>query len=375
MLSLLLSVASENTLACDEHAFRLFAPKECDNLREQCLVALKSRTRTERSVAICEVGGTCNIFYKCVEKQLLKTGCSGHPLLGAGLKEAREACATTSTMAKQCLDKKTECMNSKNDPTSAPTPSPTSTPFSWQDCGAFQNLTNGQTYEDQYGPYSASRGPSTLPQSRPGQLLVLEQIAADCSEPMPVARSYDGHAWEGVPPRNLQPECHISDVPQDTHACVIIVPEICPDIGMSCSYRVTARSGLSLQPNQTVARLFRQATFGTTMADLRSFFKDHDTRSVSLRSSPSPVSPSSSASMLPAISSWLHTQMNETATPPTLLPSPVAEQRVRERPAPQQRAPGQRPRRLPRRAAAGKLRGGLLGSGGPPRGFRQRGIS
>ena len=50
------------------------------------------------------------------------------------------------------------------------------------------------------GANGASAADVPLPPSAAGLLLVLRRIARDCSSTVAVARSYDGHRWEGVQP-------------------------------------------------------------------------------------------------------------------------------------------------------------------------------
>ena len=78
-----------------------------------------------------------------------------------------------------------------------------------------------------------------------------------------VARSFDGHAWEVIPPARVQPQC----TPSGT--CVVAVPE---DFD---AFRVDATQDAPLQPKKEASRLLRQATFGPSLQTIQDFVETY----------------------------------------------------------------------------------------------------
>ena len=65
--------------------------------------------------------------------------------------------------------------------------------------------------------------PTALPSSFAGQRLTLQRISPHCGTVVAVARSYNGHPWEGVPPAPLHPDCTlwaVAPTPAPTLVCV-----------------------------------------------------------------------------------------------------------------------------------------------------------
>jgi len=110
-----------------------------------------------------------------------------------------------------------------------------------------------------------------LPKSTKGQLLILRRFAKDCSS-VPVARSYDGHAWEGISPQPMQPKC-------TGYGCTIAAgAAVLPSrLGMSGAFRIETIKVTKVISNEAaVARLLtQQAGFGGTMAEIKSFLATH----------------------------------------------------------------------------------------------------
>ena len=177
-------------------------------------------------------------------------------------------------------------------PTPPPTPSflpklrdtPPPAPGLWTGC-ANHNASALAIAQSISFPRSVAIGAATLlPRSLAGQLLTLRRIAGSsgvCPSAV-VARSYDGHAWEGVQPVPLQPMCTAAT--GGGHDCAIAVAAgavVCV-VGASapvgpCSYRVdaAARGAVGGGDDALITRLLTQATFGPTRATLAAFKAAH----------------------------------------------------------------------------------------------------
>ena len=162
-----------------------------------------------------------------------------------------------------------------------PAPIPAPAPGFWAGCSNHAEAALAATQSASYPRSVAALGaatPTTLPRSLPGQLLTLRRIAGNgssggaCASAV-VARSYDGHLWEGVQPAPVQPVCSAA-----TGDCTLVVPAAatfnCPaPPAQPCSFRVDAAARGAVQggADALVARLLTQATFGPTRASLAAY--------------------------------------------------------------------------------------------------------
>jgi cullin-associated NEDD8-dissociated protein 1 len=141
-------------------------------------------------------------------------------------------------------------------------------------------------------PMSVTSG-MILPQSSPNQLLFLQQVSSECVV-VPVARSYDGRAWEGMMPKPLEPTCTGVGA---TSACSVVVPE---DQRHLAHYRVVTfdatAEGLARGSRHAVSRLLRQVTYGPSTAGIDRFLDEYG--------SPDTTS----------VTKWVHDQMAMTPT-------------------------------------------------------------
>lgn len=114
------------------------------------------------------------------------------------------------------------------------------------------------SYGGSGSPSSDARHPSAalrLPASVPGQLLTLKTVGPDCAA-RPVARSYDGHPWEGVLPAPVQPDC--DDV---QGRCFVNL--LTRDGSASDTFRIDSVAGFpGVTEAEAAARLLQQASFG-----------------------------------------------------------------------------------------------------------------
>ena len=133
-----------------------------------------------------------------------------------------------------------------------------SIPPTWEECpnGTAGHLSpTAQAAQPVGFPITPELGAaSALPNSSPGLLLTLRRISTDCTTAKAVARSYGGHAWEGLLPVPLQPSCTEG-------------PTQCT-IGASIwdGYRIDAVEW-ETPPTEAdaAARLLLQGTFGPTV--------------------------------------------------------------------------------------------------------------
>ena len=174
-----------------------------------------------------------------------------------------------------------------------------SMPPTWEDC---PNATAGhlsptaQAAQPVGFPITPEFGAaSALPNSSPGLLLTLRQISPDCANAQPVARSYGGHAWEGLLPVPLQPSCTEGPI-----QCTI-------GVGIGDVYRIDAVEW-ETPPNEAdaVARLLLQGTFGPTV----------DSIAATLAAAGRDPATASSDADTEVARIWVANQMAE---PPTLL--------------------------------------------------------
>lgn len=103
-------------------------------------------------------------------------------------------------------------------------------------------------------------GPATLSPSQSGTLLVLSRVGVNDAS-APVARSYDGHAWEltqGGVAQRVQLTC------DDTSTCVAQIP-LTYD---GSAYHLQTYQGPAMTSEKAAARFLLQATFGPTRATL-----------------------------------------------------------------------------------------------------------
>ena len=122
------------------------------------------------------------------------------------------------------------------------------------------------------GPGAAP--PEFLPPSRPDTLLRLQSTSTATGAVVTVGRSYDGHAWEGVPPTPITFTCYSA-------GCLMPAPP------SGRTYHVVEVNGTGTPPtaSQTAARFLTQATFGPTKADIDAFTTTSTTSSSSTTSS------------------------------------------------------------------------------------------
>jgi cullin-associated NEDD8-dissociated protein 1 len=164
-----------------------------------------------------------------------------------------------------------------------PAPTPAPPPGFWAGCSNHAEAALAAAQPAGYPRSVAALGaanPTTLPRSLPGLLLTLRRIAGSsggaCASAV-VARSYDGHPWEGVQPAPVQPVCSAA-----TGDCTLAVPAAasfnCPaPPAQPCSFRVDAavRGAVQGGADALVARLLTQATFGPTRASLAAYKSAH----------------------------------------------------------------------------------------------------
>lgn len=132
-----------------------------------------------------------------------------------------------------------------------------------------------------------SPGPVSLPASSAGALGVLLRVPPS-GAPQPMARSYDGYAWEGTHPEPL-------NVTHCAHAtsCDVKLPR--PADGST--YSLSWRQGEDATVQERVARFLMHASFGPTRASV-DVLASGDTNS--------------------NLMSWVAEQINELSTPPSL---------------------------------------------------------
>ena len=111
-------------------------------------------------------------------------------------------------------------------------------------------------------PFYLPTGVSTLPVSQENQLLILKLLVSnnDTNCTRAIARSYDGHAWEVMPPAVTPPAC------DDNSLCSFDVAEDERNL-----YRVDATERTPLSAEKTAARLLRQGTFRPSRTSIQDF--------------------------------------------------------------------------------------------------------
>ena len=106
-------------------------------------------------------------------------------------------------------------------------------------------------------------GPTSLPPSTDGLLALLHRIPADATAaPIPMARSYDGEAWEAVMPEPLD-LTHCAAEPST--ACAAILPLRLDGSSYQISWR--GRSSPEL-PSMLASRFLSQSSFGPTRSTI-----------------------------------------------------------------------------------------------------------
>ena len=142
-------------------------------------------------------------------------------------------------------------------------------------------------------PHALFEGVAILPQSSPGELIVLSRVAAASGTSQggaaPAARSYDGHPWEWLASSPL-PLTYGGDGNSTAYATI-------PSTSSGVSYRLDLYNSSETEmehaypaPMRAAARLLLQATFGPTRAELNSGRIGND-------------------SSLEAARAWVHAQM------------------------------------------------------------------
>ena len=104
-------------------------------------------------------------------------------------------------------------------------------------------------------PASVASGPIKLPESQPGEVLVLSRVD-DMNSTKAAVRSYDGHPWESAKPLSLAVDCTHPD------GCVVVLPAA--DNG----YELQSYSGDELDEESAAVRLLMQGTYGPTRASV-----------------------------------------------------------------------------------------------------------
>lgn len=126
-------------------------------------------------------------------------------------------------------------------------------------------------------PTLLSPGAHTLPSSSDGLLLTLSLATTDDTIwPQPVARSYDGHAWELVSPEggkhHPMPLSCVGAPPR----CVAIIPHGSSNYSMS----VHSQYDATISNEQLAARWLMQTTFGPTRTTVNSLAEELKAESV-----------------------------------------------------------------------------------------------
>ena len=120
---------------------------------------------------------------------------------------------------------------------------------------------------------SVKHGEATvLPRSGPNQLMVLDFVTQECKATT-IARSYDGHGWEGVLPTPLKPSCD-----KNTGACTM---DIYPEEAGQYRVDVYDRTTKDGEPTvlQYALRLLAHGTFGANMNQIEEFVSTFGNRS------------------------------------------------------------------------------------------------
>ena len=192
VLLLLLGLAT----ACDHAAFAQ-GTHTCSILQTSCTNAvMAAATMGVRQQVLCSAvpGDPCADFVACVENQFVQSGCGADGQSPQRVLDLKAACTQLSALPQTCKDN----LAAKE---SAKCGNPV---FVWKSC---ENETELSLSQPEGFPYTVPTGTSNLPQSSANQLLTLHRISAEGCASEPVARSYDGQAWEGVMPAPLQPNC------------------------------------------------------------------------------------------------------------------------------------------------------------------------
>ena len=118
--------------------------------------------------------------------------------------------------------------------------------------------------------------PLQLPSSVLGRLVTLSRVDAGCARVQQLARSYDGHAWEGVMPEPLAPEilAGCQGVGGKQASCALAASAL-PQLVVGAAYRIDAVDVTAQTANESAARLLTQASFGPSHGALRQFEAAH----------------------------------------------------------------------------------------------------
>ena len=244
---------------CDFQTYKV-AVTDCDEGKQRCIEDLTGSGKgTARRDVLCN-GSVCQAFLGCIQQKQASTGCTAS--LSDPIGRLQSMC---TSMTNQCMEQ----ANHKCDNTTSMTPQQKNSGFSWiTACSNFDEAAMTAAQPQGFPHTINSAVVSVLPQSKTNQLLTLLQITHPpvCSATA-VARSYDGHAWEGLMPTPLQPKCDAVN-----KKCSFSAPD-----SVNASYRVDATVILALETRRSISRLLRQATFGPTLSTINSFATTYGT--------------------------------------------------------------------------------------------------
>lgn len=259
---------------CDVQGYKNSVTSSCNDINKKCIAELTaSGSGVVRRDVLCSTTNACADFFTCVEKRMSSFGCTH--MMGGQVQQMRSSCEVAKALTQKCFDSHSEqCVNST-----------TTTGFSWKtECS---NLDEAELASAQPSGFPITVGPSlnrwktsALPQSATNQLLTLWQITDPpiCSAVV-VARSYDGHVWEGLMPTPLEhiycEEAEATGFGTHSQKCSFAPPD-----RTNASYRVDATVGLTLGTRHGISRLLRQATFGPTLATIDGFEAEYGGESV-----------------------------------------------------------------------------------------------